>query len=255
MNWVSVFVASVITVILFFVGYFFYLPKSFFRTIELLFPQVICFFPGSTSKRKTKFQTCLTINLCPGPTKDVVAVMKGILELLETNQGVKVTFFVVCDPGWIKGPIRPLLLTAIRQGHCIANHGGSADAAFLIPDPEFQQELRMATKEIQSLYVEALGPRSIPTKRWYRPVRLLFTPAMVDICRKQQCRLVLGSVYPHDTVLSVFHPRVHARFIAHKLESNDVLVLDAHEKTRHILAHVLCRFPPNLVCYKTLQET
>lgn len=156
------------------------LPSLLIRLLLVpLFPEVVWCGPG---RRK---RLALTIDDGPSPGSE------ALLALLRELQ-VPATFFLIGshlerDPRF---PRR-----ALQQGHDLGNHLWRDEPSVSLPPPLFQQQLADTERAI----ARAAAPASLRW-RWFRPGGGRFHRPMLDALAARSYRLVLGSIFPWDTL-------------------------------------------------------
>lgn len=107
-----------------------------------------------------------------------------VLEILRAN-GIKATFFIIGS----NAARHPALVERIRtDGHQLANHFRE-DRSIV---GWSQAELADSLEATEALLRQETSPR------YLRPPGGRYGPGLVDWARKNNYRIVLGSVYPHD---------------------------------------------------------
>ncbi|PSB38868.1 polysaccharide deacetylase family protein [Aphanothece minutissima] len=156
------------------------LPSVLIRLLLVpLCPEVIWCGPG---RQKT---LALTIDDGPSPGSEALLALLRELE-------VPTTFFLIGshlerDPRF---PRR-----ALQQGHDLGNHLWSDASAAAVPPAVFQQLL----SDTERVIARAAAPARLRW-RWFRPGQGWFRRAMLEALAARRYRLVLGSIFPWDTL-------------------------------------------------------
>jgi peptidoglycan/xylan/chitin deacetylase (PgdA/CDA1 family) len=156
------------------------LPSLLIRLLLVpLCPDVVWCGPG---RRK---RLALTIDDGPSPGSE------ALLALLRELQ-VPATFFLIGshldrDPRF---PRR-----ALQQGHDLGNHLWRDEPSAALPPALFQQQL----VDTERLIARAAAPATLRW-RWFRPGQGRFHRAMLEALAARRYRLVLGSIFPWDTL-------------------------------------------------------
>jgi peptidoglycan/xylan/chitin deacetylase (PgdA/CDA1 family) len=150
------------------------------RVLAPLHPGVVFCGPGG--------QKQLALSIDDGPSGPGSEALLALLRQLE----VPATFFLIgshlqCDQRF---PRR-----ALQQGHELGNHLWRDERAAALAPPAFQRQLSDTERAIE----RAAAPVLI-TWRWFRPGGGWFHPAMLGWLAARPYRLVLGSIFPWDTL-------------------------------------------------------
>jgi len=156
------------------------LPSLLIRLLLVpLCPEVVWCGPG---RQKT---LALTIDDDPSPGSEALLALLRELE-------VPATFFLIGshlerDPRF---PRR-----ALQQGHDLGNHLWCDASSAAFPPAVFQQLL----SDTERVITRAAAPARLRW-RWFRPGQGWFHRAMLDALAARRYRLVLGSIFPWDTL-------------------------------------------------------
>jgi peptidoglycan/xylan/chitin deacetylase (PgdA/CDA1 family) len=172
------------------------LPSLLIRLLLVpLCPEVVWCGPGRRRR------LALTIDDGPSPGS------QALLALLRELQ-VPATFFLIGshlerDPRF---PRR-----ALQQGHELGNHLWRDAPSAALPPAEFQQQLADTERAI----ARAAAPATLRW-RWFRPGQGRFHRPMLDALAVRRYRLVLGSIFPWDTLRPpLWFVRLFVRLNAH----------------------------------------
>lgn len=100
---------------------------------------------------------------------------------------------------------------ALQQGHDLGNHLWRDEPSVSLPPPLFQQQLLDTERAI----IRAAAPAQLHW-RWLRPGGGWFHQAMLDALAARSYRLVLGSIFPWDTLRPpLWFVRLFVRLNAH----------------------------------------
>jgi peptidoglycan/xylan/chitin deacetylase (PgdA/CDA1 family) len=198
------------------------LPSLLIRLLLVpLCPEVVWCGPGR--------QQALALTIDDGPSPGSEALLALLREL-----EVPATFFLIGshlerDPRF---PRR-----ALQQGHELGNHHWSDRTSACFPPEEFQQLLA----DTERVIARAAAPARLRW-RWFRPGRGRFHRAMLDALAARRYRLVLGSIFPWDTLRPpLWFVRLFVRLNAHP---GGILVLhDTPKLSGRTLETLRCIIP------------
>ncbi|WP_225867141.1 chitin deacetylase family protein [Cyanobium sp. PCC 7001] len=157
------------------------LPSLLIRfLLAPLHPQVL-FCGRGPSKR-------LALTLDDGPSGPG---SEALLELLEELQ-VPATFFLI-GSHLERDPAFPL--RALQQGHELGNHLWRDEPSAALEESSFHRQLRNTERRVE----RAAFPEPV-TWRWCRPGQGWFHRRMLAWLAGRHYRLVLGSIFPWDTL-------------------------------------------------------
>ncbi|MCP9786512.1 polysaccharide deacetylase family protein [Cyanobium sp. N5-Cardenillas] len=144
----------------------------------------------------------LTIDDGPsGPGSEALLALLGELQ-------VPATFFLI---GTHLERDHRFARRALQQGHAIGNHLWRDEPSVSLPPPLFQQQLADTERAI----ARAAAPATLRW-RWFRPGGGRFHRPMLDALAARSYRLVLGSVFPWDTLQPpLWFVRLFVRLNAH----------------------------------------
>jgi peptidoglycan/xylan/chitin deacetylase (PgdA/CDA1 family) len=155
-----------------------------------------------------------------------------ILEILNKFE-VKVTFFVISS--YVNESNRELLIKAINSGHHLANHGASNKVHALCNAFELENELLKCEQVLKQLYSDAYT--EYPKIKYFRPGCGYTTQTTSYVCKKLDYKIVLGTVYPIDTIIPM--PNIYSWFIRYKIKRNDIIILHDRSWTPSTLSKLL----------------
>lgn len=150
------------------------------RVLAPLNPQVLFCGPGP--------ERSLALSIDDGPSGPG---SKALLELLRQLE-VPATFFLIGS----HLPLEPSFpRRALEQGHSLGNHLWRDERASALPRHLFLQQLHATERAIEA----AAAPQR-QAWRWFRPGQAWFHTAMLAWLAPLGYRLVLGSIFPWDTL-------------------------------------------------------
>jgi peptidoglycan/xylan/chitin deacetylase (PgdA/CDA1 family) len=155
-----------------------------------------------------------------------------ILDVLD-EFNVKATFFVISS--LINKQNEKLLSRAIRSGHHLANHGKTNCKHFLCSYARLYEEIIDCEKLIARIYNDNNVVRS--KIKYFRPGNAYVTEKILKICESNNYKIVLGSIYPQDTLLPF--PNLIYYYIITKIKPNDIIILHDSKYTPSILKKTL----------------
>jgi len=137
-----------------------------------------------------------------------------ILELLQEYQA-HATFFLITDrvPG-----NEEILQRMVAEGHEIGNHLTADEPSIQLPSQDFEQAL-VQSDQILSQYGEIV---------WMRPGSGWFNEQMLQIVKKHDYQLALGSIYPYDPQIGLAW--YSAKYVLWKTKPGAVIVLHDYQK-------------------------
>ena len=154
-----------------------------------------------------------------------------ILKLLEEYQA-HATFFLITDrvPG-----NEDILQRMVEEGHEIGNHLTADEPSIKLTIEDFEQEL-LQSDRILSQYGEIV---------WIRPGSGWFNDEMLEIIKRHDYQLALGSIYPYDPQISLAW--YSAKFVLWKTKPGAVIVLHDYEKRGQRTVEALEMILPELI--------
>jgi peptidoglycan/xylan/chitin deacetylase (PgdA/CDA1 family) len=147
---------------------------------------------------------------------------------------MKGTFFIISS--FVTAESWPHLVEAVRNGHQLGNHGHNNLPQGLMFRNNLKYELETCDDLIKRIYDAANVPLS---RKFYRPHMAIFHPMMLNLVAELGYTLTLGSVYPHDPMVSC--PALNLWFIKYKLEQGDIVILHDRDWTPPLLEE-LCKY-------------
>ena len=169
----------------------------------------ISFFQSTTDEAVFYFDTdepIVALTFDDGP--DPVAT-PAILDELKKH-GATATFFVI--GGRIPGN-EAILRRMVDEGHELGNHGMREEPAIELSPEAFEATVDSAQVVLATF----------DTTRWYRPGSGFFDGPMLQAVNERGLKMVVGSVYPFDTVIE--SPEFAASFILRNIRPGSVVVL------------------------------
>ncbi|UJR30371.1 hypothetical protein I4U23_017906 [Adineta vaga] len=165
------------------------------------------------------------------PNVHNLSVSFQILEILRLYNA-QCTFFTIGShiEKYENSPqIRALFERLIADGHEVSNHGWHDEQAIRLSPTELEKQI-INTQRLINNYTSS-------NNRWFRPGSGFFNQTMIQLCRRLDYRLVLGSIYPHDPQIP--RPRLNSFFIEHKLYPGAIIILHDRFVTIETLKRVL----------------
>lgn len=212
--------AIAIVLALCFLAVWYFQPRVLIRWLADLDPDVL--YSVETDEKVV----ALTID--DGPNSEVTP---QILDVLGENDA-HATFFVLGD----RIESNEDVLADIRNGgHEIANHLLADYPSILIHSEEFEKQL---------LQVQSDAGIDTTGTKWFRPGMGCYNSPMKKKLAKNNYRLCLASVYPHDTV--VRSRKMIAWYILRRVSPGDIIVLHDGTADRVRTAEVLRTVLPAL---------
>jgi len=157
------------------------LPSLLIRLLLVpLFPEVVWCGRGRQKR--------LALTIDDGPSGPGSEALLALLRELE----VPATFFLI---GTHLERDQRFPRRALQQGHDLGNHLWRDEPSVSLPPPLFQQQLADTERAI----ARAAAPASLRW-RWFRPGGGRFHRPMLDALAARSYRLVLGSIFPWDTL-------------------------------------------------------
>lgn len=172
------------------------LPSMLIRLLLVpMFPRVVFCGPGRQKR------LALTIDDGPSPGSEALLALLRELE-------VPVTFFLI---GTHLERDHRFPRRALQQGHDLGNHLWCDESSADLPPALFQQQLA----DTERVIARAAAPATLRW-RWFRPGQGWFHRAMLDALAARSYRLVLGSIFPWDTLRPpLWFVRLFVRLNAH----------------------------------------
>lgn len=157
-----------------------------------LLPRVV--FCGDGQRR----ELALTIDDGPSPpclTESVGQSQRGSMALLDLLRELQVTATLFVISGHLDRGDPDYLERALADGHGIGHHMREDSVSACLSSAAFLQAFDRAAAEIQS----AAEPHTLPL-HWFRPGGGWIRPSMLRSVGARGYRLVLGSIFPWDTM-------------------------------------------------------
>jgi len=213
---------------------FYWLPKNIvISSLEFLFPAVITRNkeirdnPGNIYIDDNKRIALTFDDVLFGNHQEIISILD--------DYGMKGTFFVIS--GDVDNPlIYNSLVSAVKNGHQLANHGRTNSMHYLKNSATLIDEILHCDKLIHNIYADANADIEI-NHLYYRPVCGLFGPQMLNIVKKLGYKLALGSVYPNDIVVT--SSTINYLYLINHIEKGDVVILHDRSWTPHMLSKLL----------------
>lgn len=209
----------------------YWIPKfPFIVLLNRLFPKIITNLNTSENFDKTYVNDpikyiSLTFDDVP------YGSFHSILKILD-KYNMKATFFIISD--YVTEKDKTLLIDAINNGHQLGNHGKTASLHALHSLESLKMEIETCDKLINDLYKLAKITRS---SKIYRPGGGLFINRMTKYLDSENYSLVLGSVYPNDSLFPF--PYLNFLYIKYHIEDGDIIILHDRKWTTPMLEYLL----------------
>lgn len=198
---------------------FLFQPRWMFFIVTLIFPGVI-YFAQAHGK-----VVALTIDDSPDPN-----TTPKILDILQQNQA-KATFFVISEQ---VSSNKEIVAQIIAQGHELGNHLTRDEPSIKLSPTEFEANLLEAH--------HTLAQFSIP--HWLRPASGFYNSMMIDIARKYEYQVALGSIFPFDT--HIHSPWFASNHILFNVRPGAIIILHDNGNRGERTALTLTRVLPEL---------
>lgn len=185
---------------------------------------------------------------------DVVNDLESFKEILSIfdKYNVRCTFFIISD--FINDNNRSLLVKAIQDGHQLGNHGKTNSMHFLKSSSILENEIVACDNIIKELYEEA--DIQFPHTPLYRPGCGLFTQNMINIAKKYNYTVTLGSIYPNDPLIRFWY--INYIYIRLKLlishDYNNVIILHDRKWTAKLLDNLIPYLQSNDYQIETIED-
>lgn len=166
----------------------------------------------------------LTIDDVPYETGE----FQKILNVLNKYE-CKATFFVISS--LVNKSNRHLLISAIKNGHHLANHGVHNTMHALYYYDSSHNEIEPCQELINSLYTEA-GVEQ-PKVKYFRAGVGIVTNAINSYCKDNNYKIVLGTNYCSDPQIS--NVWLNEYYITKHLKPNDIIILHNKKWTPELL--------------------
>lgn len=203
--------------------YWIYKPPNFLiRYFQHRWPSVL--WQVETSSK------IVALTIDDGPS-EFTNEIRGILK----ENDAKATFFII--GGQVAGR-EQVLESLVRDGNELGNHAMHDEPSRSLPETTLVDEINTVGKMLQTAY-SAVGVE--PPPKYFRPGSGYFSDRMLEIMKRMDYRLVLGSVYPHDPQIPYW--RLNARHILSMVKPGRIII--CHDR-RGWTAPMLRRVLPKL---------
>jgi peptidoglycan-N-acetylglucosamine deacetylase len=192
-------------------------PVSLVKLLARLNPRVLYFVPVQDKR--------LALTIDDGPHSRVTP---AILDLLQQND-CHATFFLL---GKNARENQTLVARIKAEGHEVANHLMEDYPSILLSKHEFENQLIETERIIQP----------VSSRKWFRPGSGWFTSGMIDVVKRHDYSIALGSVYPQDTL--IWYVPYICWYILRKIFPGCVIILHDGTPNRIGTVHVLRRILP-----------
>lgn len=145
------------------------------------------------------------------------------------------TFFIISDYVKPNSPQYQNLVKAVQSGHHLGNHGQTNTMHWLKSKDNLSKEIDDCNELIAKIYSDAnCGAEPIDV---YRPGCGMFGKQMLDIIKKKDMTLVLGSVYPNDPIVRSGY--INYLYIRSHLATGDIVIVHDRKWTLSMLDNLL----------------
>jgi peptidoglycan/xylan/chitin deacetylase (PgdA/CDA1 family) len=197
-------VLLVVMCILITLFYIIYKPPTFLiRFFQRRWPDVLWHVPTHSKI------VALTIDDGPSECTD------EIMQVLKTN-GATATFFII---GSQVAGREKTLQKLIRNGNELGNHAMNDEPSRTLSDAVLGNQIESVREKLRDAYA-AVGLEGPP--HYFRPGSGFFDERMCKNVQKLGCRLVLGSIYPHDPQIPIWH--INAWHILSMLRPGGIII-------------------------------
>ena len=128
-----------------------------------------------------------------------------------------------------------MLIEAVQNGHELGNHGYYDHAHALISEDDLIKEIDHTDCIIRSIYRKA--KINLPNQLYFRPGSGFITFSMERIIKSLSYKIALGSVYPHDTLITNY--LINCWYLINRIKSGDIVILHDRPNTQKVLQKVL----------------
>ncbi len=209
---------------------FYWLPKCFFvKLLNHSYPDVVTHSNNNIEDNVIK-NVALTFDDVPyhGTTN-----LEKIVTILD-KYNMKGTFFVISDYA-SDDNTKKMLISMVKNGHQLANHGKSNSMHLILPHNVLKDEISNCDHLIKEIYFSA--KIDLPSKMFYRPGCGAFNQRVIDLAQSHNYKLALGSVYPNDPVIR--SSWINYYYIISHIEENDVVIMHDRKWTPFMLEKLL----------------
>lgn len=169
-----------------------------------------------------------------------------ILDVLD-EFNARATFFVISSN--VNEKNKHLLSRAVKSGHHLANHGQTNCKHFLCSNSKLYNEIMDCEKLIEEIYNNS--GCMMPKIKYFRPGNGFITDDIIRICKLNNYKIVLGTIYPQDTKLPF--PNLIYYYIKLKVKPNDIIILHDRKFTPSVLKKTLKYLKKNNYNIKSLE--
>ncbi|XP_024532843.1 uncharacterized protein LOC9640714 isoform X2 [Selaginella moellendorffii] len=141
-------------------------------------------------QRREKHELLVALTLDDGPHRDIT---HELLDILEENHS-KATWFLI---GSNMDKCPEVVERIYKEGHEVGNHTMYDCASWRLSPEEFTAQLLATERRLEPFFRK--GEDGKPWK-WFRPGHGFYNREMIDLVEGYGYKLVLGSLYPLDTL-------------------------------------------------------
>lgn len=169
-------------------------------------------------------QKLVALTIDDGPDSKTTSQILDILSKYNSSA----TFFVISSR--VEGN-ENIVRSIVKQGHELGNHMTKDEPSISLPLDVFEGKLIKAGKTLSQY--DAI--------KFFRPASGYYNQNMIDIAKKHNYTVVLGSIFPYDT--HIHYPSFASYFIKLNIKPGSIIVLhdygDRGLRTIKILSQVL----------------
>jgi len=203
-------------------GIIYLLPKSIIKFLASKYDTIHFFIPNRSEIISTSSSDDITCVKNVLLTFDDVPYdedsFSKLLDILRTFRE-KAIFFVISSQ--INESNSHLLVRAIKEGHCLSNHGVYNHYHCFRSYETVKYEIEACQNHIRQIYWNA--QKEYPKLHFFRPGGGIMNSTIQQICSELNMIPLLGSVYPHDP--HIRSTDMNLWYIQYHLEENDILIL------------------------------
>lgn len=172
-------------------------------------------------------QKIVALTIDDGPSPDTAEIHRVL-----DSHNAKATFFLIGShiPGW-----EETLQDLVRNGHELANHALHDEPSRSLPSGELIRQIELVEMQIAAIYTFVNRTELRP--RYFRPGSGFFSTSIRQVLQALNCRLVLGSIYPHDAQIQ--WQRLNAWHILSGVKPGGIIVCHDRKWTAPMLRIVL----------------
>jgi peptidoglycan/xylan/chitin deacetylase (PgdA/CDA1 family) len=163
-----------------------------------------------------------TLTFDDSPTK----YTNTILDYLKIYN-IKAIFFIISD--YIDGNEKTME-RIVNEGHEVGNHGTKDIKHILLDSYSFEKEILECDNKLKPYLKNNKN-------KYFRPGFGLFNNNMIKISKKYNYKIILGNIYPHDTLIK--SSTINSWYIKRKLNYGSIIILHDREWTIYTLEKII----------------